>query len=68
VRPPEWLPDLELTNLAVEATVDLRFWREDTKPKSPDGELVYTDDSEGMVLSFEEIVQLKKFFSILYFT
>jgi len=34
VRPtlPEWLPDLELTNLAVgEATVDLRFWREDTK-------------------------------------
>jgi len=31
VRPtlPEWLPDLELTNLAGEATVDLRFWRED---------------------------------------
>jgi len=53
VRPtlPEWLPDLELTNLVGEATVDLRFWREDTKT---DGKsltqmvsLVYTDDSEA---------------------
>lgn len=27
---PVWLPDIQLTNVAVgDATVDLRFWRED---------------------------------------
>jgi len=47
---PEWLPDLELTNLAVgKATVGLRFWREDAKTQWEvthlDGGLeVYTDD------------------------
>ncbi len=52
VRPtlPEWLPDLELTNLAVgEAMVSLRFWHEDEVTRWEvthlDGELeVYTDD------------------------
>ncbi len=36
VRPflPEWLPDLELTNLAVgDAKVDLRFWGEDEQTR-----------------------------------
>jgi len=28
---PEWLPDLELTNLMGDATVALRFWREGSK-------------------------------------
>ncbi len=46
---PEWLPDMELTNLAVgDATVALRFWREDEKTlwrvTHLDGELqVYSD-------------------------
>ena len=31
---PEWLPDLQLTHVVVgEATVDLRFWREDEQTK-----------------------------------
>ncbi len=31
---PTWLPDLQLTNLVVgDATVDLRFWREDEQTK-----------------------------------
>jgi hypothetical protein len=31
---PEWLPDLQLTNIAAgDATVDLRFWREGEQTK-----------------------------------